>query len=552
MASLAGQLEVATTARYVVKYLSAPAASGKTSSILPAFLRSTERDGGFTHYLYLSFDNNNFRFYRLAPDIEFADPENQGSSFILKCLKHLLEEQEVSEEGPFYIQPDEGPLNGRALEKEIVKYLEQIASPASRILLHLDEHRKMCPRERTDSDEKCPGALFSRGAMQSLARVPSVTVVATYTKQPPLPPLGSSGVCRYPVSLPCLDMETVMKEIPELNYPQDEFNREERRKWATLVFRLGMKLTQLGLTGLHKRSDPRVKQLLKDFNEKKRTKFALENCNALCKVALDRNINVNTNASKLLVGLPEKGLEDFERQVNHLVLVGSYFTSSLNELLTMSDPNVPVYSDGLIRFRRVLKGDDCLSDTPLEAAYTWVLSSCSALTGNLTFAHKAFKFSANHSLASRIFPGTDNTEYDKTFTDIKPDILYYAREGFGYPSHPLADIFFVTALKELVLVDVTGGNNSSVKVKSDRMNQWINSQQKDIHDHEVHGIILAPLASGNSHGSGVEVLCGKDAQKHLGPLASGNSHGSRVDVLCDKDAQEHLGGLAQVLRWFKD
>ena len=44
--------------------------------------------------------------------------------------------------------------------------------------------------------------------------------------------------------------------------------REERRMWATLVFRLGMKLTQLGLTGLHARSDVKVKQLLKDFDEK--------------------------------------------------------------------------------------------------------------------------------------------------------------------------------------------------------------------------------------------------------------------------------------------
>ena len=109
----------------------------------------------------------------------------------------------------------------------------------------------------------------------------------------------------------------------------------------------------------------------------------------------------------------------------------------------------------------------------------------------------------------------DNTEYDRTFTDIKPDILYYAQEGFGYSTHPLTDIFFVTARKELVLVDVTGGKISQVEFKRDRMNQWINSQQKDIHDHEVHGVILAPLASGNSDDSRVLSVKFGDTVQHF-------------------------------------
>ena len=49
---------------HVRYYLTAPGCSGKTSSILPAFLKSAE-EGGFTHYLYLDFANNGHQFYRM-------------------------------------------------------------------------------------------------------------------------------------------------------------------------------------------------------------------------------------------------------------------------------------------------------------------------------------------------------------------------------------------------------------------------------------------------------------------------------------------------------
>lgn len=68
IASMANQLERTTKERALVKYLAAPGASGKTSSVLPAFLRSAERGGGFTHYIYLAFANNGYNFYQLSPD----------------------------------------------------------------------------------------------------------------------------------------------------------------------------------------------------------------------------------------------------------------------------------------------------------------------------------------------------------------------------------------------------------------------------------------------------------------------------------------------------
>lgn len=73
--------------RRQVKYVCAPTASGKTTSILPAFLASTK----FSHYLYLAFVNNNkrnFRLSSLSPHVGVA--RKQGAAFALKCVATLL------------------------------------------------------------------------------------------------------------------------------------------------------------------------------------------------------------------------------------------------------------------------------------------------------------------------------------------------------------------------------------------------------------------------------------------------------------------------------
>ena len=79
------------------------------------------------------------------------------------------------------------------------------------VLFHVDEHRNMCKRT---SEENDPGASFSEGAMKTLAACG--TVVATYIDKPDFfKPYGtstSSGVCRYPIGLPPIDIENLMKE----------------------------------------------------------------------------------------------------------------------------------------------------------------------------------------------------------------------------------------------------------------------------------------------------------------------------------------------------
>lgn len=56
-------IEATTIARSTVRYLSAPSVSGKTASVLPAFLESKTA----THYLYIPFSNNgDFHFQAKA------------------------------------------------------------------------------------------------------------------------------------------------------------------------------------------------------------------------------------------------------------------------------------------------------------------------------------------------------------------------------------------------------------------------------------------------------------------------------------------------------
>lgn len=87
-------LQPPRSSRFGVKYLSAPGGSGKTSSILPAFLRSTKMVNGYTHYIYLAFRNNSKRYFRLlgAENIMFNLALAQGAAFMHQCMRVLFSE----------------------------------------------------------------------------------------------------------------------------------------------------------------------------------------------------------------------------------------------------------------------------------------------------------------------------------------------------------------------------------------------------------------------------------------------------------------------------
>ena len=84
---LVKNLETTRSGRELVRYLAAPTAYGKTSLILPAFLRSTKRKDliGFSHYIYIAFENNasrTFSFYSQLNNNN-ALAEKQGGAFIV-------------------------------------------------------------------------------------------------------------------------------------------------------------------------------------------------------------------------------------------------------------------------------------------------------------------------------------------------------------------------------------------------------------------------------------------------------------------------------------
>ena len=140
---------------------------------LPAFLRSAEKEGGFTHYIYLAFHNNDRRNFKAFPSEPYDKTiaYKQGATFIAKCLKKI-----VNDENPDFIDlpykkhfnieneaktikckkngvaddaykiiHDTNSAQAKAYIEELIVKLSNRGKKA-RILIHVDEHRKMCGR----------------------------------------------------------------------------------------------------------------------------------------------------------------------------------------------------------------------------------------------------------------------------------------------------------------------------------------------------------------------------------------------------------------------
>ena len=432
--------------------------------------------------------------------------------------------------------------------------------PACKLLIHVDEHGKMCDRPNLtySSNAEVKAAIaFSRGAIETLAKLPNVEVVATYIEQPDFIAAESSDVCRFPVNLPCLNIDQLMQSIPELRYPPEveTLPRDLWRLWVTLRFRLSNQLTIVGLGGLHVRgTDPDLEDLLNQLREnlgrleiligrlkvesllqsetdiKNEMTTELRKCILLCSSELDYPAP-NPNAAQLLIGVKDSDQDPrWVRQVSDLVLYNKLVTCSLNKLLTMKDPNISTYAAGRARLTYCLRGSevDLLAQTPLEA-----------VTGELIFNDISFLIQPTDLEAGRIFLGDDTTAYD--FTNVKLDMMYYADKRIGKPSHPLADIFFRTQENELVLIDVTGGNQDKVKEKRLRLVNWINEEQPKVKGLKLIGIVLAPCVE-------VAKIDPNNVSTNI-PLPSTDVH-HQVLVVKGVEARNLMGGLGQVFRRF--
>jgi len=237
-----------------------------------------------------------------------------------------------------------------------------------RILIHADEHRQMCDCMRDPE----AGAEFSRGSMSVLAQIPGVTVLATYTDVPPLPPQHSSQVCRDPVPVPALDVNAAMQAFPELANIQkrlatrkDKLDGDQERLLRT---------TPLSMVQVRGTIFKSFLEKFKIESEKADLTKALTECCRLCMVDLRLPVS-NDDAAKLLVGVPDINDAEFHRKARNLVVYNGLVTCDFKALLEQFDRDpkgVTVYNDGCNLMRDCVESNvDLTAHRPLEAAYYW-------------------------------------------------------------------------------------------------------------------------------------------------------------------------------------
>ena len=584
--------------RALVKYLAARSNSGKTSSVFAAFLRGLE-EGKFTHLLYIAFDNNEQRSFRVTPSNPFTEQDRedrdllelQGAAFILEVVKRLLMEPDSNNQ-KYRIEratrEDLADKSYDSLAKELQVFLcEKLGN--CKLLIQADEYPMMCA-------EHYLAESFHRGAMNLLSLLDQAldsNTVATHVKLLKAIPqqgsastgdTGSAGVCRFPVACPRLDIDKVMRDVPELCFPSGQWDVARRRLYASLRVRLGMKLTALGPQWLHLRGKNQDMELfLAAFNKsaqpaKDRPRYnrgvvrALVECSALCKTSAQVE-RAAPGAAELLMGREDidfSGPDDGFFQAGNfqvVVLDNGRVSASLESLLGSIDPDCQVYNRGRDLFTAVLRrnddavaalannadGDVCLlSGSPLEASFVWALSTRAALgldEGSLVFGEKVCVFQCNklyptpggggwtegmRRLPSRLFPFTDSSDYD--LSSVKDEryanTFFHVEEGGNLESHPLADAWFRAEIDSLVLLDFAGGGFNSVSDKVENARSWIAAEQEKVlteYDLYLHVVILAPFASGYRQ---------QGAPK------------DNVEVVLGEDARLLLGGLDQVSRWF--
>lgn len=522
-----------------VKYITAPPSYGKTSCVLPAFLKTS-----FTHYFYIAFDNNGISNYKLdKPSLISHSPHRarmQGADFIFKCVKLFLDSPLP---GPHIIECNSNPQDFSSLLDALKNCLADKLGDQHKCLFHLDEHHNICPGI---SDHDMENDFF-RGVTELLINAPRVEVVATSTDLPLLPPSGSSMVCRIPIKTPILDIDQVMATVPELRISTPcNVSRRFSRKLATLKLRLGMKIQQLGIASvLHFRHESlEAESFLAAFqsaaaqiDEKEEDEEALKACMDCCRYSGEEKVISYPHAAALLLGIPEYQRSwDEYRQLTDLQLIDNgVLTTSLANLLAVVDPKVEMYGKGRTLFLSLLRAEyDDLSISPLEAAFIWTLATMSAIGKFLNFYLSCFAIECKELACARLFPGGDSSICDTAF--LQQGVLYYADERNGKPTHPLADIFFITKEQQLVLVDVTAGDDKRALQKSEDLLAWIEDNGGRINGYTLHGVVLAPYD--NSDSSSLKVVPNTNDE-------------SEVEIVSGVSARLLLCGLDQTFVWLE-
>ena len=569
------------SARGLVRYFAAPTGYGKTALILPAFLRSTERKDGFSHYIYIAFENNDSRSFFFGSPLNKITAKKLGGAFIVKCVETILNNQD-NKDGNYTLKINAKTLKNYDPRKKLSELISKLSDGdrEPNVLFHVDEYRKMCTRTSKQND---PGALFSKGAMETLDA--NGTVVATYIDKPDfLKELGaSSEVCRYPLALPPIDIESFMKEYKlkddnenehhPFQFPFDKkiLDREGKRLLATLKFKLAVKCSSLDrrMSGVHY-PDNEFKSFCKTFKhaidetiinehddddtKRKKAKKILMACTEKCRITLDlvRISKSSKYAIDLFLGVNESNFEEIltKGKFQNLMVLDKIWTFTFIQLLALkqskitpisdgdtkgvevTEQMISIFKNGQTEMKNIINKPDYLSNTPLEIAYRWVLPVLLTSNNSIESNFTNFAITFENTSIGRIFDGDDAIKINDALIEkkVKPNTFYYVEEGKGNTTHPLFDFFFLceeekTLQQTLILIDVTGGGIIAAETKLEKISNWIGVQKLD--KFVLKGFVLAPGAK----------------------MENKTDNSNNTTIIGQAEALQLLGGIQQIFHW---
>mmetsp|Transcript_12175 Transcript_12175/g.35327 ORF Transcript_12175/g.35327 Transcript_12175/m.35327 type:complete len:710 (-) Transcript_12175:564-2693(-) len=467
--------------RALLGYISAQSGAGKSACVLPIFLQSRRtnvNDKKFTHYIHLPFDNNYDNHFqsddyqdelgRPKPGIRAC--KAHGAAFMHKVLQLFLRGENDANgnlEVPKYNQRI--PINTDApdtgvTQKLINKLINDVFLPGSRILFHVDEHRKA-------NDNP----YFRRGAFEALAKIPNCKCIATYIDIPyEIHRRGTSTVSRLPLPLPALDLNKMFTTHPELDFarhlnltPPARSNQECQRQMATLKCRVAFLISQcfgefhngrLRETLVDKLREA-IAKVEKTNNTQGRlhgpsevTDILREFAKALETIQEGYNLNISLdsrrhdNLLKLMTGYTEDDIDTLDNRLRPpLAVVANRIFASWKPLFQLQSFDCEPFNIAKSLFTAVAfkkKSIDDLSATPLERAYLWSLLCYFQQDGKINFNdHTGEKsgdelhddlivnFKANNFKFGRLFLGPQSTDGCMINpTILEKDILYVVAE----------------------------------------------------------------------------------------------------------------------------
>eukprot|EP00538_Stauroneis_constricta_P000388 CAMPEP_0119570728 /NCGR_PEP_ID=MMETSP1352-20130426/43760_1 /TAXON_ID=265584 /ORGANISM="Stauroneis constricta, Strain CCMP1120" /LENGTH=930 /DNA_ID=CAMNT_0007620401 /DNA_START=183 /DNA_END=2971 /DNA_ORIENTATION=- len=394
--------------RALLGYISAQSGAGKSACVLPIFLQSRRtnvNDKKFTHYIHLPFDNNYDNHFqsddyqdelgRPKPGIRAC--KAHGAAFMHKVLQLFLRGENDANgnlEVPKYNQRI--PINTDApdtgvTQKLINKLINDVFLPGSRILFHVDEHRKA-----NDNPH------FRRGAFEALAKIPNCKCIATYIDIPyEIHRRGTSTVSRLPLPLPALDLNKMFTTHPELDFarhlnltPPARSNQECQRQMATLKCRVAFLISQcfgeFHNGRLRETLVDKLREAVAKVEETNNTQGRLhgpsevteilrEFAKALETIQEGYNLNISLdsrrhdNLLKLMTGYTEDDIDTLDNRLRPpLAVVANRIFASWKPLFQLQSFDFEPFNIAQSLFTAVAfkkTSIDDLSATPLERAY---------------------------------------------------------------------------------------------------------------------------------------------------------------------------------------